>query len=84
MVERLNGVQEVASSNLAGPTNLKSNALRMEALRIRAILLVGLNGVASHLVSYDEHLKDMVVFYPEFITCEPVGFFPDLHATLLP
>ena len=39
-----------------------------------AFLLAALNGAATHLVTYDEHLKDVGVFYPEFITCEPVGF----------
>jgi predicted nucleic acid-binding protein len=49
-----------------------------------AFLLVALNGSASHLVTYDEHLKDVGVFYPEFITCEPLGFLSDLRATLTP
>jgi predicted nucleic acid-binding protein len=49
-----------------------------------AFLLVALNGAASHLVTYDEHLKDVGVFYPEFITCEPVAFLSDLRATLTP
>ena len=49
-----------------------------------AFLLVALNGAASHLVTYDEHLKDVGVFYPEFITCKPVGFLSHLRATLVP
>lgn len=49
-----------------------------------AFLLVALNGSASHVVTYDEHLKDIGVFYPEFITCEPVGFLSDLRASLIP
>ena len=49
-----------------------------------AFLLAALNGAASHLVTYDEHLKDVGVFYPEFITCEPVAFLSDLRATLTP
>ena len=44
-----------------------------------AFLLVTLNGAATHLVTYDEHLKDVGVFYPEFITCEPVRFLFDLR-----
>jgi putative PIN family toxin of toxin-antitoxin system len=49
-----------------------------------AFLLVAINGAASHVVTYDEHLKDVGVFYPEFITCEPVVFLSDLRASLLP
>ena len=49
-----------------------------------AFLLAALNGAASHLVTYDEHLKDVSVFYPEFITCEPVGFLADLRSSLVP
>lgn len=47
-----------------------------------AFLLVALNGAATHLVTYDEHLKDIAVFYPEFVTCEPVGFLFDLRTAL--
>jgi predicted nucleic acid-binding protein len=47
-----------------------------------AFLLVALNGAATHLVTYDEHLKDVAVFYPEFSTCEPVKFLSDLRLTL--
>lgn len=49
-----------------------------------AFLLVALNGSASHLVTYDEHLKDIGVFYLEFVTCEPVEFLADLRASLKP
>ena len=49
-----------------------------------AFLLVALNGAATHLVTYDEHLKDVGVFYPEFITCEPVQFLFDLRTTSAP
>ncbi len=49
-----------------------------------AFLLVVLNGAASHLVTYDEHLKDVGVFYPEFITCGPASFLSDLRASLVP
>lgn len=44
-----------------------------------AFLLAALNGNASHLVTYDEHLQDVGVFYPEFITCEPVEFLQALR-----
>jgi uncharacterized protein len=47
-----------------------------------AFLLVALNGDATHLVTYDEHLKDVGVFYPEIVTCEPVAFLSDLRAQL--
>lgn len=49
-----------------------------------AFLLAALNGDASHVVTYDEHLKDVGVFYPEFITCEPVTFLKDLRFDLQP
>jgi predicted nucleic acid-binding protein len=49
-----------------------------------AFLLVALNGAATHLVTYDEHLKDVGVFYPEFVTCEPVGFLFDLRSAPVP
>ncbi len=49
-----------------------------------AFLLVALNGAATHLVTYDEHLKDVGVFYPEFITCEPVEFLFELRKTSTP
>lgn len=48
-----------------------------------AFLLATLNGDATHLVTYDEHLKDVGVFYPEFITCEPVAFLADLRLGLV-
>ena len=44
-----------------------------------AFLLLAMNGAATHVVTYDEHLKDVSVFYPEFITCEPVAFLKDLR-----
>lgn len=46
-----------------------------------AFLLAAVNGNATHLVTYDEHLKDIGVFYPEFLTCEPVIFLVDLRTT---
>jgi len=49
-----------------------------------AFLLLTLNGGASHLVTYDEHLKDVGVFYPEFTTCEPIAFLKDLRFDLQP
>ena len=42
-------------------------------------LLAALNGNASHLVTYDEHLQDVGVFYPEFATCEPIEFLGALR-----
>ena len=44
-----------------------------------AFLLAALNGDATHLVTYDEDLKDVGVFYPEFTTCEPIAFLADLR-----
>ena len=47
-----------------------------------AFLLVAINGAATHMVTYDEHVKDVGVFYPEFITCEPVAFLADLRTSV--
>jgi putative PIN family toxin of toxin-antitoxin system len=49
-----------------------------------AFLLVAINGAATHVVTYDEHLKDVSVFYPEFVACEPVAFLKDLRISLAP
>ena len=49
-----------------------------------AFLLAALNGNATHVVTYDEHLKDVGVFYPEFTTCEPVAFLKELRFDLQP
>lgn len=49
-----------------------------------AFLLLALNGDATHLVTYDEHLKDVGVFYPEFITCEPLPFLASVRADVTP
>lgn len=46
-------------------------------------LLVALNGDATHLVTYDEHLTDVGVFYPEIVTCGPVVFLADLRSALM-
>jgi putative PIN family toxin of toxin-antitoxin system len=37
-------------------------------------LLCAINGAATHLVSYDHHLLDVGLFYPEFTTCRPKDF----------
>lgn len=42
-------------------------------------LLAALNGWASHLVTYDEHLTDISIFYPDFITCRPLEFLAALR-----
>jgi predicted nucleic acid-binding protein len=45
-------------------------------------LLCAINGMASHLVSYDRHLLDVGIFYDEFVTCRPMEFltvFPRLR-----
>lgn len=49
-----------------------------------AFLLAALNGNATHMVTYDEHLRDVGVYYTEFITCEPLAFLADLRANLAP
>ena len=47
-----------------------------------AFLLLAINGAASHMVTYDEHLKDVGVFYSEFSTCEPIAFLAELRASI--
>jgi putative PIN family toxin of toxin-antitoxin system len=42
-------------------------------------LLAALNGRATHLVTYDEHLETVGVFYPEFKTCRPLDFLSELR-----
>lgn len=42
-------------------------------------LLCAINGVATHLVSYDRHLLDMGSFYDEFVTCRPTVFLEMMH-----
>ena len=42
-------------------------------------LLCAVNGAATHLVSYDQHLHDIGLFYPEFSTCKPLDFLRDLR-----
>jgi predicted nucleic acid-binding protein len=44
-----------------------------------AFLLVALNGQGSHLVTYDEDLANVSVFYPEFVTCRPLEFLAALR-----
>lgn len=44
-----------------------------------AFLLAALNGQASHLVTYDEDLENVGVFYPEFTTCRPLDFLAALR-----
>ena len=41
-------------------------------------LLCAINGSATHLVSYDHHLLDIGLFYPEFSTCRPKDFLDTL------
>jgi predicted nucleic acid-binding protein len=43
-------------------------------------LLAALNGGASHLVTYDDHLHEVSPHYPEFITCRPLEFLAVLRA----
>lgn len=44
-----------------------------------AFLLVALNGQASHLVTYEDDLASVGVFYPEFVTCRPLEFLAALR-----
>lgn len=44
-------------------------------------LLCAINGVASHLVSYDDHLLSLAEFYAAELTiCKPVGFLNECRA----
>lgn len=45
-----------------------------------AFLLAALNGSATHLVTYDDDLVNVAVFYPEFFTCRPLEFLVALRA----
>lgn len=47
-------------------------------------VLAALNGNATHLVTYDQHLEDVGVFYPEFVTCKPLVFLQDLRLAVQP
>jgi putative PIN family toxin of toxin-antitoxin system len=45
-----------------------------------AFLLCALNGNASHLASYDDHLLDLAHFYQSAVTiCQPIFFLADLR-----
>lgn len=45
-----------------------------------AFLLCAINGAASHLVSYDEHLLSLRHAYTaEFSICQPIDFLADLR-----
>jgi len=44
-----------------------------------AFLLTALNGQASHLVTYDDDLAKVAVFYPEIVTCRPLEFLEALR-----
>lgn len=37
-------------------------------------LLCAINGAATHLVSYDQHLWDVGAFYDEYVTCRSTEF----------
>ena len=43
------------------------------------IVLAALNGQTTHLVTYDEDLENVGVFYPEFSTCRPLAFLAALR-----
>jgi putative PIN family toxin of toxin-antitoxin system len=44
-----------------------------------AFLLCAMNGRASHLVSYDPHLLDMDIYYPEIEITPPIPFLQVLR-----
>ena len=44
-----------------------------------SFLLCAANGAASHLVSYDQHLLDIGVFYEEFCALNPLEFLQELR-----
>ena len=45
-----------------------------------AFLLCAVNGGASHLVSYDPHLLDLDVFYPDFEITPAIPFLQALRS----
>src|SRR5262249_42510593 len=48
-----------------------------------AFLLCAWNGLASHLVSYDRDLLDLLAAYEShFRICQPLEFLPDLRAAI--
>lgn len=48
-----------------------------------AFLLLALNGNASHLITYDAHLVDVGIYYPEFATCKPLEFLQALRSWVI-
>ena len=46
-----------------------------------AFLLCAMNGSATHLVSYDPHLLDLDIYYPEIDIIPPIPFLPALRQT---
>jgi predicted nucleic acid-binding protein len=46
-----------------------------------AFLLCAMNGQATHLVSYDPHLLDLDIYYPEIDIIPPVPFLHALRQT---
>ena len=49
-----------------------------------AFLLAALNGHATHLVTYDDDLVSVGLFYPDFTTCRPVEFLAALRSQRAP
>jgi uncharacterized protein len=46
-----------------------------------AFLLCAMNGSASHLVSYDPHLLDLDIYYPDIDIIPPIPFLHALRQT---
>lgn len=46
-----------------------------------AFILCADNGAATHLITYDHHLRDVESYYP-FKICEPIDFLKDLRRVL--
>ena len=45
-----------------------------------AFLLAAVNGLATHLVTRDRHLRDIAHFYQEFTTCSALEFLDELRS----
>jgi uncharacterized protein len=44
-----------------------------------AFLLAAVNGLATHLITRDRHLRDIAHFYQEFTTCTALEFLHELQ-----
>jgi predicted nucleic acid-binding protein len=83
------GISAILVENLLADLGALGESVPIEFFHLRhypadaddtPFLLVALNGGATHVVTYDEHIQTVGVFYPEFKTCAPLEFLNDLRA----